>query len=46
MTADRQQCSRSAFEDGLPATGYVRDILERVSPSVPAARAVDRRQGT
>ncbi|MET9359711.1 carbonic anhydrase [Streptomyces sp. NPDC006632] len=31
--------ARSAVEDGLPATGYVRDVVERVTPSVLAARA-------
>lgn len=31
--------ARAAVEDGLPATGYVRDVVERVTPSVLAARA-------
>ncbi|MFE9556601.1 carbonic anhydrase [Streptomyces sp. NPDC006703] len=31
--------ARAAVEDGLSATGYVRDIVERVTPSVLAARA-------
>ncbi|MEU9101047.1 carbonic anhydrase [Streptomyces sp. NPDC048361] len=31
--------ARSAVEGGLPATGYVRDVVERVTPSVLAARA-------
>lgn len=31
--------ARAAVEDGLPATGYVRDIVERVTPSMLAARA-------
>jgi carbonic anhydrase len=29
----------AALEDGLPAAGYVRDVVERVTPSVLAARA-------
>ncbi len=31
--------ARAAVEDGLPTTGYVRDVVERVTPSVLAARA-------
>ncbi|WHM40551.1 carbonic anhydrase [Streptomyces sp. BPTC-684] len=31
--------ARAAVEDGLPAAGYVRDVVERVTPSVLAARA-------
>ncbi|MDQ1007308.1 carbonic anhydrase [Streptomyces sp. V4I23] len=31
--------TRSAVEDGRPAGGYVRDVIERVTPSVLAARA-------
>ncbi|MFE4867479.1 carbonic anhydrase [Streptomyces sp. NPDC056682] len=31
--------ARAAVEDGLSPTGYVRDIVERVTPSVLAARA-------
>ncbi|MEV7729079.1 carbonic anhydrase [Streptomyces sp. NPDC087917] len=31
--------ARAAVEDGLPAPGYVRDVVERVTPSVLAARA-------
>ncbi|MBT2366110.1 carbonic anhydrase [Streptomyces sp. ISL-10] len=31
--------TRSAVEDGTPAGGYVRDVIERVTPSVLAARA-------
>ncbi|MFF4321156.1 carbonic anhydrase [Streptomyces sp. NPDC001568] len=31
--------ARSAVEGGLPAPGYVRDVVERVTPSVLAARA-------
>lgn len=29
----------AALEDGLPPSGYVRDVVERVTPSVLAARA-------
>ncbi|EMF01800.1 carbonic anhydrase [Streptomyces mobaraensis NBRC 13819 = DSM 40847] len=32
----------AALEDGVPATGYVRDVVERVTPSVLAARAAGR----
>lgn len=31
--------TRAALTDGLGATGYVRDVIERVTPSVLAARA-------
>ncbi|MCZ4097444.1 carbonic anhydrase [Streptomyces sp. SID13666] len=31
--------ARAAVEDGLPAIGYVRNIVERVTPSVLTARA-------
>ncbi|MFM9372629.1 carbonic anhydrase [Streptomyces sp. Da 82-17] len=31
--------TRAALADGVPATGYVRDLIERVTPSVLAARA-------
>ncbi|MFF4648639.1 carbonic anhydrase [Streptomyces sp. NPDC001380] len=31
--------ARAALEDGPPAPGYVRDVVERVTPSVLAARA-------
>ncbi|MER8188272.1 carbonic anhydrase [Kitasatospora sp. NPDC094015] len=31
--------TRAAVEDGTTATGYVRDVIERVTPSVLAARA-------
>lgn len=31
--------TRAAVEDGVTATGYVRDVIERVTPSVLAARA-------
>ncbi|MFB6518902.1 carbonic anhydrase [Streptomyces sp. NPDC056401] len=31
--------TRSALADGVMATGYVRDVIERVTPSVLAARA-------
>ncbi|MEV6807899.1 carbonic anhydrase [Streptomyces sp. NPDC017248] len=31
--------ARAAVEEGLPAAGYVRDVVERVTPSVLAARA-------
>ncbi|WP_377268135.1 carbonic anhydrase [Peterkaempfera sp. SMS 1(5)a] len=31
--------ARSALADGLPPSGYVRDVVERVTPSVLAARA-------
>ncbi|GAB4060529.1 carbonic anhydrase [Catellatospora paridis] len=31
--------TREALADGITATGYVRDIIERVTPSVLAARA-------
>ncbi|MET7356649.1 carbonic anhydrase, partial [Streptomyces mirabilis] len=31
--------TRAALTDGLAATGYVRDVVERVTPSVLAARA-------
>ncbi|MFI5828451.1 carbonic anhydrase [Streptomyces sp. NPDC051578] len=31
--------ARVAVEDGMPAAGYVRDVVERVTPSVLAARA-------
>ncbi|MBT2391835.1 carbonic anhydrase [Streptomyces sp. ISL-1] len=34
--------ARSAVEDGTPAGGYVRDVIERVTPSVLAARAAGR----
>jgi carbonic anhydrase len=34
--------TRSAVEDGTPAGGYVRDVIERVTPSVLAARAAGR----
>ncbi|MEU9145425.1 carbonic anhydrase [Streptomyces sp. NPDC048349] len=32
--------TRAAVEDGVAAPGYVRDVIERVTPSVLAARAV------
>jgi carbonic anhydrase len=32
----------AALADGLPPTGYVRDVVERVTPSVLAARAAGR----
>lgn len=31
--------TRAALTDGVSATGYVRDVIERVTPSVLAARA-------
>ncbi|MCF2527290.1 carbonic anhydrase [Yinghuangia soli] len=31
--------ARQAVEEGLPTSGYVRDVIERVTPSVLAARA-------
>ena len=31
--------ARAAVEDGIAAAGYVRDVIERVTPSVLAARA-------
>ncbi|RFC78208.1 carbonic anhydrase [Streptomyces sp. AcE210] len=31
--------TRAALADGVPSTGYVRDLIERVTPSVLAARA-------
>ncbi|MFF0473915.1 carbonic anhydrase [Streptomyces sp. NPDC004284] len=31
--------ARAAVDDGLPAAGFVRDVVERVTPSVLAARA-------
>lgn len=31
--------TRTALADGIVATGYVRDVIERVTPSVLAARA-------
>ncbi|MGW2996154.1 carbonic anhydrase, partial [Streptomyces sp. NPDC001193] len=31
--------ARAALTDGVSATGYVRDVIERVTPSVLAARA-------
>lgn len=31
--------ARAAVADGTPADGYVRDVIERVTPSVLAARA-------
>ncbi|MET4643358.1 carbonic anhydrase [Streptomyces sp. NBC_01724] len=31
--------TRAALADGVPATGYVRDLIERVTPSVLSARA-------
>ncbi|WP_344445089.1 carbonic anhydrase [Kitasatospora nipponensis] len=31
--------ARAAVQGGAPATGYVRDVIERVTPSVLAARA-------
>jgi carbonic anhydrase len=34
----------AAIEEGVPATGYVRDVIERVTPSVLAARAAGRVQ--
>ncbi|MFG2881425.1 carbonic anhydrase [Streptomyces sp. NPDC048297] len=34
--------ARAAVEDGTTATGYVRDIVDRVTPSVLAARAAGR----
>ncbi|MEU9010692.1 carbonic anhydrase [Streptomyces sp. NPDC048479] len=34
--------ARSAIEDGTAAGGYVRDVIERVTPSVLAARAAGR----
>ena len=34
----------AALEGGLPPTGYVRDVVERVTPSVLAARAAGREQ--
>ncbi|MFJ8591756.1 carbonic anhydrase [Streptomyces sp. NPDC093598] len=34
--------TRSAVDDGTPAGGYVRDVIERVTPSVLAARAAGR----
>ncbi|WP_327045311.1 hypothetical protein OG320_26935 [Microbispora sp. NBC_01189] len=32
----------AALEDGMAPTGYVRDVVERVTPSVLAARAAGR----
>ncbi len=32
----------AALEDGIAPTGYVRDVIERVTPSVLAARAAGR----
>ncbi|MER5641317.1 carbonic anhydrase [Kitasatospora sp. NPDC002227] len=34
--------TRAAVEDGTTAVGYVRDVIERVTPSVLAARAAGR----
>ncbi|MFD0526584.1 carbonic anhydrase [Kitasatospora arboriphila] len=34
--------TRAAVQDGTTATGYVRDVIERVTPSVLAARAAGR----
>lgn len=34
--------TRAAVEDGVTAPGYVRDVIERVTPSVLAARAAGR----
>ncbi|MFD8236878.1 carbonic anhydrase [Streptomyces sp. NPDC059696] len=34
--------ARAAVEDGVLPTGYVRDVVERVTPSVLAARAAGR----
>lgn len=34
--------ARAAVEEGMPAPGYVRDVVERVTPSVLAARAAGR----
>ncbi len=34
--------TRAAVEGGAPADGYVRDVIERVTPSVLAARAAGR----
>ncbi len=34
--------ARSSVEDGTPVSGYVRDVTERVTPSVLAARAAGR----
>ncbi|MET9293348.1 carbonic anhydrase [Streptomyces sp. NPDC003077] len=31
--------ARTALEEGLPPAGYVRDVVERVTPSILAARA-------
>ncbi|MEU9702649.1 carbonic anhydrase [Streptomyces sp. NPDC047981] len=31
--------ARAAVEDGMPAPGFVRDVVERVTPSILAARA-------
>ncbi|MFC8454400.1 carbonic anhydrase, partial [Kitasatospora sp. NPDC057223] len=31
--------ARAAVQDGLSAPGYVRDVVERVTPSILAARA-------
>lgn len=33
------EAARKAVEEGVPAEGYVRDVIERVTPSVLAARA-------
>ncbi|CAL9624707.1 Carbonic anhydrase 2 [Streptomyces sp. enrichment culture] len=37
--------TRSALEDGVTATGFVRDVIERVTPSVLAARAAGLTSG-
>jgi carbonic anhydrase len=36
--------TRAAVQDGTTATGYVRDVIERVTPSVLAARAAGHTQ--
>lgn len=34
--------ARQAVDEGIPAQGYVRDVIEKVTPSVLAARAAGR----
>ncbi|MGW0120462.1 carbonic anhydrase [Streptomyces sp. NPDC003327] len=38
--------ARTAVEDGLPAPGFVRDVVERVTPSILAARAAGLTDGS
>ncbi|MFF9011647.1 carbonic anhydrase [Streptomyces sp. NPDC014870] len=38
--------ARAAVDDGAPAPGFVRDVVERVTPSILAARAAGLTEGS